>query len=87
MTENEYNLKLLKIAVLCDIIESEITAINPLNTLKDNVFINKLIETKIRCSNLRRYYDKLFTEKVETVGEYYDIIDLAIDKQIKVLDY
>lgn len=87
MTDEQFNLKLLKIGILSDILEAEIKSIQPEKTLKDQVFAMKIRNAQIHTSSLRRYFDNLLNPLVELIGDYYDLIDQTIDLKIKELDH
>ena len=86
MTDAQFNRKLLKISILTDILEAEIKAINPNETIKDTVFKMKLNNSLLSSKNLRLYFDRLFGNLAELTGNYYDAIDSVIEEKINELD-
>jgi len=87
MTDEQFNLKLLKIGILSDILESEIKALRPEKYLQDKVFAMKIRNAQIHTSSLRKYFDRLLKPLIGLIGDYYDSIDQTIDLKIKELDY
>lgn len=73
------NTKLLKVAILVDIIEAEIVAICPSVNIGDVKTMYLLSSLQGTCKRYRNMFDDINDEFAEKVGELSDIIDEQIE--------
>lgn len=84
MTNKQLKLSavMLKVFYLADIIEAEITALNPISNVKDTELVLNLESLKKQATKYRKLYDSIDTDSREIIGEISDMIDNQIIKLI-----
>jgi len=75
---------ILKIAVLTDILEAELKALNPIKNYNNVVGVSKLVGLQNKCTSVRMEFDKAYGKKAIEAGPIYDMIDEAIENALKL---
>lgn len=85
MTEKQLKLSavLLKVYFLSDIIEAELTALNPIRNITEQNMMMILERLKKVCTEYRKMYENVDSDSSEIIGELSDLIDNEIIKLLK----